>query len=316
MPLYRCILFAADFSETSKEAFRVACSLADETKTRVFVVHIVEPMQAAQQQFTFGEMGMPIVLPVPDPAREDELKAQLRATYASGRTIDVEYRVTYGTVPDKILGMADEVGADLIALGTHGRTGLYRLLAGSVAEAVLRRARCPVLALSARERPREGQVRAILHPTDFSEQSEAALGVASALARDLAARLIVLHVMPIEVVFYGEVPVPLDVPALRASLEAMARKVEGPDLEYPVETRLAEGNAAKLILAVAEETGAGLIVMGTEGKTGLGRLLMGSVAESVLRGATCPVLVVKVPRQEPAASTGQIAEAVVSAPRA
>ncbi len=75
--------------------------------------------------------------------------------------------------------MAEEIDSDLIVMGTHGRTGLRGLLAGSVAIAVLRGARCPVLALRSAEHPRETkEIRVILHPTDFSVDSEAALKVA------------------------------------------------------------------------------------------------------------------------------------------
>ena len=62
-----------------------------------------------------------------------------------------------------------------------------------------------------------------------------------------------------------------------------------------MEHRLREGDAAEEVLRVADDVGADLIVMGTHGRTGLGRVLMGSVAEAVLRGSRCPVLVVKGP---------------------
>jgi nucleotide-binding universal stress UspA family protein len=71
------------------------------------------------------------------------------------------------------------------------------------------------------------------------------------------------------------------------------KRLEGPDLKYPAETRLVQGDAADEVLRVAEELGCGLIVMGTHGRTGLGRLLMGSVVEFVMPRAACPVLVVK-----------------------
>ena len=73
------------------------------------------------------------------------------------------------------------------------------------------------------------------------------------------------------------------------------RDLRTPDENVHVEHRLEEGDAAKRILEVAQEIQAGLIVMGTHGRTGLGRLLLGSVAEHVLRKATCPVLTVRVP---------------------
>jgi nucleotide-binding universal stress UspA family protein len=281
------MLIAADFSEQSRRAFRVACSLAGETKSRLFVLHVVEKIDAIDHAVS------------PSPAREgawvydDDVKEQLSEFYAPTHSVDVKYLVKEGGKAEVILRTAREVGADMIALGTHGRTGLGRLLAGSVAEAVLRRARCPVLALSSWVYPESEPMGVVLHPTDFSERSEASLRVARTLARDLGARLILLHVMPVEVVVYGTIPVPLDVPAVRDSLESLAKTVDGPDLKYPVVTRLAQGNFATEILRVAGEVGCGMIVLGTHGRSGLGRLLMGSVAEAVLRGSKCSVLTVK-----------------------
>jgi nucleotide-binding universal stress UspA family protein len=71
--------------------------------------------------------------------------------------------------------------------------------------------------------------------------------------------------------------------------------MQAADQNVRVEHRLEEGDAARVILEVAREIGAGLIIMGTQGRTGLGRLLLGNVAEHVLRKAPCPVLTVKLP---------------------
>jgi nucleotide-binding universal stress UspA family protein len=187
------------------------------------------------------------------------------------------------------------VNADLIVLGTQGRTGLSRLLAGSVAETVLRQAPCPVLALHAA--PRTGgaeAIQVILHPTDFSEQSAAALAVARELARMHGARLILLHVAPILGAIALEAPVTLGDPeAYRQALDDLRQRTDGPDLKYPVEIQLEQGEAAPLTIRAAEKLGCSLIVLGTHGRTGLGRVLMGSVAEAILRGAPCPVLALK-----------------------
>jgi nucleotide-binding universal stress UspA family protein len=289
MAQFGLILCGVDFSERSREAFRVACSLAQESKTSMYVLHVVEPMVLA------GELGM--AMPVPDyvtPAEHDqELLARLRDEYAPNHPLDVEYRVRTGTPSEEIVRTAADIGADMIALGTHGRTGLRRLLAGSVAESVLRRASCPVLALSVPEVPHPaGPIQQILHPTDFSASSAAALRVARALARDQGARLTLLHVIQIEVI-HGVVPTAVNPQAERDWAERMAEWAEGPDLKYPVETRVVEGLGTAEILQTAGELGCDLIVMGTHGRTGLGRLLMGSIAEAVLRGAHCPVLTVK-----------------------
>jgi nucleotide-binding universal stress UspA family protein len=81
----------------------------------------------------------------------------------------------------------------------------------------------------------------------------------------------------------------------REQAEKKLHAMKAPDENIRVETRLEDGDPVKTILRVADEAKAGLIVIGTHGRTGLGRVLMGSVAEQVVRRATCPVLTVKNP---------------------
>jgi nucleotide-binding universal stress UspA family protein len=136
-------------------------------------------------------------------------------------------------------------------------------------------------------------IRTILHPTDFSERSEHAFHLACSLARDHGARVVLLHVVSIPVVAYEGVVLPP--PIEEATEDAKRRLSQMKPAGIPVEHRVAEGDAAEMILRVAEEVHADLIVMGTHGRTGLSRLLMGSVAEQVVRRAPCPVLTMKAP---------------------
>jgi nucleotide-binding universal stress UspA family protein len=129
----------------------------------------------------------------------------------------------------------------------------------------------------------------ILHPTDLSEHSGPAFRLASGLARDHGARLILLHVSP-TTPFRSEAP-PASRDALLEKLDELAALAP----QVPVEVRLKEGDAVAEILAAAQETDASLIVMGTHGRTGLARLLLGSVAEQIVRLASCPVLTVRAP---------------------
>jgi nucleotide-binding universal stress UspA family protein len=130
-------------------------------------------------------------------------------------------------------------------------------------------------------------IRAILHPTDFSERSGYAFQLACSLARDHGARLIVLHVMP--------VPLVQEKRLYREEMAEELNRLGAPDAQVRVEHRLEEGDPATQILRVAQETTCDLIVLGSHGRTGLDRLLMGSVAEQVVRRASCPVLTVKAP---------------------
>jgi nucleotide-binding universal stress UspA family protein len=110
-------------------------------KTRVIVIFV------AEEPMVLGEIGTPIGIREPSPGAQQEIRQRLRAFYVPEHPVDVEYRSMQGAVAEQILRMADEVDCDLIVLGTHGRTGLNRLLAGSVAETVIRKSRRPVLAL-------------------------------------------------------------------------------------------------------------------------------------------------------------------------
>jgi nucleotide-binding universal stress UspA family protein len=137
----------------------------------------------------------------------------------------------------------------------------------------------------------------ILHPTDFSPNSDNAFVWASSLARDSKARLILLHVMPPSEAPTMQVPSPDPLQPVE-SQEAWNGQFQWPqpsDLKIVVEHRVAKGDAAEEILRFAKAVKCDLIVMGTHGRTGLRRLLTGSVAEEVLRNATCPVLALKTP---------------------
>lgn len=142
-------------------------------------------------------------------------------------------------------------------------------------------------------------IRNILHPTDFSDRSELALKLASALARDYQANLTILHVAQEPVVLFTEgiIPPPVD-DHLQEVREQLAN-IEPTDPNVNVTRQLVEGNPAAEILRVADMTHADLIVMGTHGRRGLKRFLMGSVAEYVMERATCPVLTVKTPADAP-----------------
>jgi nucleotide-binding universal stress UspA family protein len=135
------------------------------------------------------------------------------------------------------------------------------------------------------------KIHKILFPTDFSAASDAALDYAIALARDADAKLLLLHVAePMQI--YGEVPYygveDPDFKELERRLHAVPV-----DERVRVERRVVVGYPAEQILTEAAKDEVDMIVLGTHGRTAMMRLLMGSVAESVIRGATCPVLAVK-----------------------
>ncbi|MBI3407452.1 MAG: universal stress protein [Planctomycetes bacterium] len=137
----KTILHPTDFSPRSQAAFEMACSLARERQARLVLLHVVEVPLVVQSG---------VMTPPPPPPPEEEKNAawsKIKAIKAPDNSIALDYRVVMGDVGTSILDVAKEVHADLIVLGTHGRTGLSRLLMGSVAEKVVRNAACPVLTL-------------------------------------------------------------------------------------------------------------------------------------------------------------------------
>jgi len=131
-------LFPTDFSHTGDAALEMASTLARERGAKLLIVHVEEPPAA----YGAGEMyyGMP------DPVTED-LRKMLEQVVPPAPGVACERRLITGDPAMAIANLAQEEGVELIVMGTHGRTGLMRLLMGSVAEAVVRRAPCPVLTL-------------------------------------------------------------------------------------------------------------------------------------------------------------------------
>jgi nucleotide-binding universal stress UspA family protein len=147
-------------------------------------------------------------------------------------------------------------------------------------------------------------IRKIMIPTDFSDGSDAALLMASSLARDSDAKLVIVHVDEPNIVYspglgaaYGALPV-----EQRDNSKALLESVKPAFAEIHVECHLLDGTPADAIVDFAKkEEGIDLIVLGTHGRTGVTRLLMGSVSEAIVRKARCPVLTVKQPSKENAA---------------
>jgi nucleotide-binding universal stress UspA family protein len=140
-------------------------------------------------------------------------------------------------------------------------------------------------------------VQTILHPTDFSDPAQNSFQLACALASDLKARLIVLHVVPQLVAFRDDL-VEYASPEHRVKVWENLRRLretaqEGYDLEIEIDQ--AQGAPAGEILKAARSNECDLIVMGTHGRSGLRHLLTGNVAEQVIRRSPCPVITVSSP---------------------
>lgn len=243
-----------------------------------------------------------ILLRVANPPAAEEQMSLIEATLAAAREyivgvkdrleqqgVRARVETRIGPPAGTILDVAEEEDVSLIAMATHGRTGLKRALFGSVAEVVLRKSPVPVLAvrpfwtyeLLPPGRPETQPFKGILVPTDRSEASMAVLGPAIDLAKLFEARLVFLHVVEKES------------PGARKHLEEIAAKAWGVETAVVVD----RGDPAKGILGNARFHGCDLIAMTTHGRSGISRLAVGSVTEQVLREATVPLLVVRAPKK-------------------
>jgi nucleotide-binding universal stress UspA family protein len=192
---------------------------------------------------------------------------------------------------------AENAGVSYIVVGSHGRTGLLRMVLGSVAEAVTRHAHCSVLV--ARPVQKAGVVVAA---TDLSEASMPAISEGAAAAKRSGAKLIVISaiewgsVIPnIAGGLIGALPA-IPTPDVQQQLrDALKSTIEQSMVRLGVqgEVRILDGSPSSEIVHFADENWAELVVVGTRGKTGLARLALGSVAERVVRSSTCSVLAVR-----------------------
>jgi nucleotide-binding universal stress UspA family protein len=136
----KSILHPTDFSASAASAFLFARTLAKGHGARIILLHVVEVP-------VVGPAGMVPFPPPAPPINREARNAQLQAIAAANPEIQVECSLAENEPASAILDVARQAGCDLIVMGTHGRTGLSRLLMGSVAEKVVRHAQCPVLTL-------------------------------------------------------------------------------------------------------------------------------------------------------------------------
>jgi universal stress protein A len=130
------ILFPTDFSHAGDAALSLATSLARDSGATLLIAHVEEPLQ--------GYAGTDMYYGMPEPVTDD-LKKLLDDVVPTDPAVAYEHRLLEGSPAQVIANLAESENVDLIVMGTHGRGGLTRLLMGSVAEAVVRRAPCPVL---------------------------------------------------------------------------------------------------------------------------------------------------------------------------
>jgi len=289
MKLHGPVLAATDFSEASREVLRQGHALAANLGTRLLAVHVLPEAYNVRPLFP-QNAGF-------DLAFEGELRskaatllrAQLDALFGAHAGVGVE--IDSGSAHGGILEVAERVAAGVIVVGP-----------GVTATRVARATRVPVLV--ARPSPIGG---CVLGATDFSDPAVPALRVAARESARRGVNLLLLHCLdvgltadPAAAAFGGLSPHPTLPPAVIAQLEAIARaKLETAlaAAATPGELLLVQQTPIEGIDEAARARSASLVVVGTHGRTGLSRFALGSVAEAVMNGAPCAVMVVPLARE-------------------
>ncbi len=301
MITFQHILAPIDFSAFSDHALDHAVALAHWYDARVTVLHVF-PIDPALPPYS--EFPGPIRLQSAERERIAEALARFVGSHRVP-SVPIDTVLEEGNVVAEILRRARALPADLIVVGTHGRSGFERMMLGSVTERVLRKASCPVLTVPRRvdgASPRGPAVfKRILCPVDFSPSSMKAVDYAVSLAEEAGGRLTLLHVLEW---FSEEEPrehAHFSVPEYRRYMQDDARTrlqkaiPEEARLWCEPEEVLDAGNPSHQILRTAADRSADLIVMGVAGRNPLNLALFGSTAQRVVREAACPVLTIRAP---------------------
>jgi len=294
----RTLVVALDFSPGSRAALLCAADLATRSGATLHLLH-------ADVLFRSSGDGAP-----PDGVPSSTLRMRIERFATDALTsldeLDIKISVVRDVNPSSaILRYVVEVNADLLVMGTHGRSGLSRLLMGSVAGTCVASAPCPVLTVPFEAEAMEATAP-ILVAIDFSERSSAALAAGHALASLYGSKVELVHVVRDSGPYPGFAPnilslVDYDPAQGEAVQERMKRFVERTKGPAPSAYHVSIGSPSRVIPALATERGTGAIVMGTHGRQGVAHALIGSVAEATLRRSACPVLTLKETHMQKAA---------------
>jgi nucleotide-binding universal stress UspA family protein len=303
----RQILCPIDFSEYSRHALDHAVAIARWYQSTITVMHVFSAAPVAAYAPGAPHVDS-IVLTGAD---REQLLVEMRRFIEteSAPEVPVDVVIRQGTTASEILSQVAELNADLLVMGTHGRSGFERLLLGSITEKVLRKAKCPVLTVPRRHPdavPASPVLfKQILCPVDFSDSSMHALNYAMSLAQEADAHLTVVHVMADRLEAMPDLADTvltddrLRLADYRTRREADARQrlkesvPESVAAYCSVDTMVASGAPSREILRIAAEQQTDLIVIGIQGRGAADLMFMGSTTNHVVRAATCPVLTLR-----------------------
>jgi nucleotide-binding universal stress UspA family protein len=285
------IIVGHDLGVGGEVALRSAVVLANRCDAALRLVHVVEPLDAYQR------ISHPLTSPftLEEIAQKTGARLQALAVSPELARLQVEYEVRKGKPFVELIIAGRAWLADLIVVG--GASRAEEPFLGSTSERILRKALAPVMVA---KKPLSSEAKTFLVPTDFSSCARKAAEEALMLAKNFSARVIFFHALdlaPAYTVAYAHdlgVSVPISPPSpeeIEPEWEAFLSGLPLEKVDWKKCTE--EGEAATAIVHQAEHMQADMIVIGTHGRSGLPHMLLGSVAEKVVRTASCPVLTIR-----------------------
>jgi nucleotide-binding universal stress UspA family protein len=272
------ILLPSDGSELSERALGISETLARAQGAELVVVRVVDPLVWAAMSAN-EDVGPDLYQQVADAMEEDARRGleQLLARF-KGQDISARTVLLHGRAAFELLDCEEREMPDLVAIATHGRTGLSRFAMGSVADRLVREGLSPVLVVRSFS-PDASRTDRLLVPLDGSAVAEQALTMVETLAGKPFRWIKLLRVVDSEA----------EIASVNAYLAPIAVRMAMAGLEVIPEVRI--GDPARVIEAVAQSVD--LVVLATHGRGGFDRFRHGSVAERATRHLTVPVLLVR-----------------------
>jgi len=293
------VLYATDFSATSEAALPYAGAICRHFGSTLHIAHVLSDTNLLMMS---GGVDYVSIGTLYEDANSDAQQKAKSIVRRLGK-IPCRTHVRHGTVWANLGDIVAENSVDLIVVGTHGRTGMGKLLLGSVAEDILRHATCPVLTVGPKVRghaklselrgrgreiaPAELQMQQILYATNFTPESLAVGRIAVALAEEFEAQLTLMHVVE-DYSKLEERPGPLET-GVRLLQDVVPTDAK---LAYAPETVMEFGFPSECIINAAAEREADLIVIGAHPATGMTHMPWSTV-HRVVAHANCPVLTVR-----------------------
>jgi nucleotide-binding universal stress UspA family protein len=297
--MYSKILVALDGSKLSERILPYARLFAERLKIPVGLLGVIDPETLTAAK-TDSDAYRETLLAERKKTAAYYLK-NIAGTFPGGLTVDCAVEV--GKPAEAIVDRAADNAGTLVAIGTHGRSGIQRWLVGSVADKVLQVARNPLLLVRTMEEAKSVEtlrLKSILVPLDGSALAESVIPYAAELSRKMDLEIVLVRIFNLPTTYYDEGYVAdervweLIRDEAQEYLDRKVKELKSEGLAR-VTSVLLEGFAGERIINLARETPENLIAICTHGRSGVRRFVLGSIADRVVRHSGDPVLVIRAP---------------------